>query len=663
MATQAHAYVNITNKTGGNAQILLFHNNSTNATQQNSWAAAPDQTVGPLIAFFETGWNAGDAYDWWSVLVHVKDGPAPGYYINSGTTFYPYWKECQLQDSDANREMTFAVSTTAFNVNLHSGSCAAEGMTKLAPYHPITHVFVVMLENRSFDSMFAMSGIKGITAATTNNFNEYKSKNDPAPKMYFVQKSAPLSLPTDPGHEFLDVVEQLGGEGAQHKWKPGGPFPPINNSGFVANYATTTDELTGLPPEADFGDVMACFATPNQLPALYQLATEFGLCDMWHSSLPGLTWPNRFFLHGASSAGMDANPTTDQIEKWETGLGFIYPNGSIYEALYRAGIKYRFYNDTTGGDVLGQSLYSDHPELGSVFGAVPQVTTLMGVTFSQVYSLSQFADDLKLPYPYPYTFIEPHYGNVRDNTYEGGSSEHPMDNVYGGEHLLAAVYSAIRNSPYWNTSLLIVTYDEHGGLFDVVQPKPGDAQPPDDNPPPGYNVNGFKFDMYGVRVPGLLVSPLIPKGTVDHTVYDHTSVLKTLEDMWGLKPLTKRDAAATNVLKYVSLKTPRTDCPTSLNLPAPALAPPRPPITAEERARLDALPIPQSGNLVNALYTLKKTEIELSEKTPPELAAIHTRFALIKTRGDAEAYAREVLAKVQAAQEASKITFPIPRHP
>ena len=85
--------------------------------------------------------------------------------------------------------MTFAVSATEFDVILSSGTCT-RGMTKLAPAAPITHVFVVMLENRSFDSMFAMLGIKGITAATASNFNEYKNK------MYFVQRSAPLGLPT-----------------------------------------------------------------------------------------------------------------------------------------------------------------------------------------------------------------------------------------------------------------------------------------------------------------------------------------------------------------------------------------------------------------------------------------------------------------------------------
>lgn len=647
MATQRTATVNITNNTGGNARILLYHENSTNGTQRGSWTATPGQTVGSLTAYFESGWDAGEALDWWSVLIHVTDGPTSGFYISSGTSTEPFWKECQFQDSDEGQTMTFAVTTTEFDVNLHSGTCKG-GMTKLAPGAPITHVFVVMLENRSFDHMFAMSEIKGITAATTKNSNSYKGKTYP------VQNGAPLSLPTDPGHEFLDVVEQLGGEGAQDKWKNGGPYPSINNSGFVANYATTTDELTGLPPAKDWGDVMACFHTPNQLKTLYQLATEFALCDQWYSSLPGLTWPNRFFLHGASSSGMDANPSTSQIEKWEIpGFGFRYPKGSIYDALNKAGIPYRFYNDTTGGHVLGQSLFSDDPSKGSVIGAVPQVSSLHGVELTEIYSLGQFGSDLQGPYPYPYTFIEPHYGNVRNNTYEGGSSQHPMDDEYGGEHLLAAVYTAIRNSPYWGTSLLIITYDEHGGLYDSVAP--GKATPPGDKPyPVDYNENGFLFDLYGVRVPGILVSPLIPRSVVDHTLYDHTSVLKTLEELFGLNPLTKRDASANSVLKTLSLKTPRTDCPTTLNVPTPRFMAAKTPMTVEKRAQLDALPLPESGNLVNALHTLKKAEIELSGRTPPEIAAAHARVATIRSRGDAEAYALSVLEKVRSAKEQRK---------
>ena len=507
----------------------------------------------------------------------------------------------------------------------------------------ITHVFVVMLENRSFDSMFAMSGIKGITAATTKNSNSYNGKT------YYVQSSAPLSLPTDPGHEFLDVVKQLGGQSAV--WQPGAPYPPIDNSGFVANYATTTDELTGLPPEQDWGDVMACFNTPTQLPVLYQLATEFALCDQWYSSLPGLTWPNRFFLHGASSCGMDANPSNTRIVGWELD-GFVYPNGSIYDALNKKKvIPYRFYSDFKD-DRYRQSLFSDDPSKGSILGAVPQVTSLKGVSLLDIYSLGQFASDLQGDYPYPYTFIEPHYGNVGDNTYEGGSSQHPMDNVYGGEHLLKAVYEAIRNSPYWDNSLLIITYDEHGGLYDSVAPGP--ATPPGDPPNPDYITYGFPFNLYGVRVPGILVSPLIPKGMVDHTLYGHTSVLKTLEELCGLDPLTKRDAAANSVLKTLSCKIPRTDCPTTLNVPTPGFMAARPPMTAEKRAELAARPLPESGNLVNTLRTLKKAEFELSERTSAEIDAIHSNFKGIQTRGDAEEYAKSVWEKVRRAKEQRK---------
>jgi phospholipase C len=395
---------------------------------------------------------------------------------------------------------------------------------------------------------------------------------------------------------------------------------------------------------------MACFATPTQLPVIYQLATEFAICDRWFSSLPGPTWPNRFFVHGASSSGLDDSPSTAQMAKWETVAGFQYPNGSIYDALRKAGIPYRLYNDASPS---GLSLYSDDPQNGSPVGAVPQVSALSGVTLLDIDSLSHFAADLQGPYPYPYTFIEPHYGDLTGGTYRGGSSQHPMDDVYGGEHLLASVYAAIRNSPYWNTSLLIVTYDEHGGFYDSVAP--GAAPAPGDNPNYGYNKYGFNFELYGVRVPAVVVSPLIPPGTVDHTVYDHSSVPKTVEQLFGLPPLTQRDAAANSVLPLLSLTTPRTGCPTSLNSPAPLLKSADPPMAVEERASRDTEPVPQSGNLAGALQNLMKTEIELSGQTPPEIAAITSRFEAIQTRGQAKAYVASVMEKVAIARQQRKV--------
>jgi phospholipase C len=228
-----------------------------------------------------------------------------------------------------------------------------------------------------------------------------------------------------------------------------------------------------------------------------------------------------------------------------------------------------------------------------------------------------------------------------------------MDDVYGGEHLLAAVYAAIRNSPYWSSSLLIITYDEHGGLYDSVAP--GAAPAPGDNPNYGYNRYGFDFTRFGVRVPAVVVSPLIPAGTVDHTQYDHSSVLKTVEQLFGLAPLTQRDAAASGVEHLLSLSTPRTDCPLSLNSPAPLMMAKKAPLTDEESAVRDMQPVPRTGNMVGTLQVMRKTEIEMSGGTPPERAAIQARFDAIQTRGQARDYIASVMERVGSARKAAKI--------
>lgn len=639
MATQKSAVIHLTNKTDGHAWVLLFHNNSTNGTQRGNWHAAPGETVGPLNVHFETGWRSIDVLDYWSVLLHVRDGSHAGFYVTSGSDLDRYWTECQLESTDAEQPVTLSVDTSNFDISLRSGGCKAS-MTRIAPSARITHVFVVMLENHSFDNMFAMSGIPGIKAATTSDSNSYDGRT------YNVQSGAPLSLPTDPGHEFDDVLEQLAGQHAEYP--AGGEYPTIKNSGFAANYATSTTEGP-KPPSQDVIDIMACFETRTQLPVLYHLATEFALCDQWYSSLPGPTWPNRFFIHGASSSGLDDSPTKFEMAEWEVpGEGFEYPNGSIFKALSDAGIPYRLYNDSTGFPAF-LSLYSDDPNKGSPVGAVAQVSALSGVTLLDINSLKTFATDLQGPYPYPYTFIEPHYGDVTGNTYAGGSSQHPMDDVYGGEHLLKSVYEAIRSSPYWDTSLLIITYDEHGGLYDSVMP-PGDAPAPGDSHSGGYGRHGFTFKQYGVRVPAIIVSPLIPKGKVDHTVYDHSSVPKTLEQLWGLKPLTSRDAKANDVLHLLSKKKPRR-CPTSLNSPAPLLLARKAPLSAEERSDVDAQQLPDSGNLIGTLGVLKKTEMELSNGTTVESQAAKDRFDALQTRGHARAYAASVMEKVGIAQQ------------
>lgn len=409
---------------------------------------------------------------------------------------------------------------------MNAPSPAASGLDQI-----VQHVFVLMLENRSFDHLFALSGIAGIVAASGANANVHQSVR------YAFGGGAPAQMPTDPGHEFGDVLEQLCGAGA--RFERGSPYPPIDNSGFVSNYATSRTE--GPPPDSrDIGDVMRGVDVRTQCPALYTLATEFVLCDGWHASMPGPTWPNRFFVHAASAGGLDHSPTTAEIYGWVGLHGFEFPRGSIFDLLGKP--HYR--------------LYQDHD--GDPRGRIPQVASIRGISFTDVDDLAHFEADLAAGYTARYTFIEPCYGDIVHGTYVHGSSQHPMDGLAAGDQLVARVYRAIRNSPLWDRSLFVIVYDEHGGFYDSV--RPGPATPPNDGAAATLNANGFGFDVYGVRVPALVVSPWVARGVVDHTTYDHSSVPATLERLFGLPPLTDRDRGANDLLPLIT-QTCRQDCP------------------------------------------------------------------------------------------------------
>lgn len=300
----------------------------------------------------------------------------------------------------------------------------------------IQHVFVLMLENHSFDHLLAMSGIPGINAATTSDTNKIGDQ------VYHVQDGAPASMTTDPGHEFADVALQLSG----------------GNKGFAQSYATSISEGTGTPTADHVGDIMACFNTSAQLPVIAQLAREYAVCDQWYSSMPGPTWPNRFFVHGASSACLDRSPHTLEEVEWESHVhGFAFEHGSIYQALTTAGHQWRLYSDM-------HNRYRS-PSDWQDGGWIPQVSSLRGISIFDVHPLDSsrqsipwadnFVRDLQGDYPYAYTFIEPNFGKSFFDkqppwpgpTYKDGSSQHPEDDPYGGECLIKAVYEAIRNSP------------------------------------------------------------------------------------------------------------------------------------------------------------------------------------------------------------------------
>jgi phospholipase C len=353
---------------------------------------------------------------------------------------------------------------------------------------------------------------------------------------------------------------------------------------------------------------------------------------------------------GGSSAGLDDSPHWWETGAWESGLGIEYENGSIFDLLKSKGLAYRLYNDF-GND------YAE--DTGDDTGSLAIVSGLDHITMTDVHFFSGFSDDINQQYPWQYTWIEPNYGDAVGD-FTGGSSQHPQDSLLGGEKMLAALYNDIRSSPYWPTSLLIVTYDEHGGYYDHVAPPA--ATPPGDKPwwgSPGEN--DFDFSQYGVRVPAVVVSPLIPGGTVDHTLYDHTSILKTIETLYHLPSLTKRDAGANAVVSLLSLDQPRANTipqfivssgtstigTTGSNTSSKKAVP-------DPALELDTAPLPEKGNIHGFLQIAAKTDYELSDRSEATRAAIIARVKSIQTKGDARAYIREVLEKVKSAKATAK---------
>jgi len=444
--------------------------------------------------------------------------------------------------------------------------------------HPIRHVFVLMLENRSFDHLFGLSGIPGIDAATAANACPL-----PGGAAISFSGGAPATMPTDPGHEFGSVVEQLCGPGVT--FPPTHIYPPISNRGFVASYARTFK--TPTPARADVAYIMAGVDTPVQAPAIDRLAKNYVLCDKWFSSLPGPTWPNRFFVHGASSAGLEHSPTAPDIALWETLSGFRYPNGSVYDRLGNG--NWRLYQDKSG----------------PISGQIPQVGALHRINGGDVKDLDRFAADLAGGYTYAYTFIEPAYGDLIANSYQRGSSQHPRDGLAAGDRLVARIYNAIRQSPLWPQSLLLITYDEHGGFYDHCAPPVAPA--PADNPPPGHNKSGFDFTRYGVRVPAIVVSPWVAKGAVDSVTRDHASVAATLTSLFGMAPLTQRDRAAASLSSLLKpAARPDADCPASITGATDPIAPAAQPIAIANAAQ----PVPEGSNLQAFLYVVRKAHAE-----------------------------------------------------
>ncbi len=377
----------------------------------------------------------------------------------------------------------------------------------------IEHFVVLMLENRSFDHMLGFSGIPGIDGLTGAESNP-----DTTGEPVKVSNNAQYigDYEPDPGHELFDVNVQIF---SNQQAAPGAAQPM---QGFIQNYFQVCND----PNRAK--DVMKCFS-PQTLPNLTYLAQHYAVCDRWFSSVPGPTLPNRSFAHAATSMGSAVGPP------------FLGNLRTIYPVLNQQQVTAKIYYQDFTMALTFKELLGDQTKF---FGLYDDF-------------LNECKDAQALP---NYCFIEPRYN--ADDT--GGAHEpadqHPDHDVRDGEALVHDVYVALTSNPeLWQKTVLLVVYDEHGGLFDHVAP-PACLNPDGQNSadPP------FDFTRLGVRVPAVMASPYIKPGTVigsaDNTFYDHSSIIATARKLflpdWQNTFLTNRDKNAATFDHVLNLATP-----------------------------------------------------------------------------------------------------------
>jgi phospholipase C len=396
----------------------------------------------------------------------------------------------------------------------------------------INHVVVLMLENRSFDHMlgYLYAAQNNVSPLTNQPFEgltgaeQNPDGNGGTVDVYPITSSTPNAyfMPgADPGEGYKATNDQLWGSTTAPA-----AGTPAAMTGFVTDFAYTlgwqaTDPSWSVLPGTTASMIMGCF-TPDALPVLSALATGYAVCDHWFASVPTETMPNRAFTCAGTSMGqVDDNTKT-----------FSAP--SIFAALGSAGQTWAIYG------------YDQRPLTADTF---TDVATAAGGAIGLFTDFQAAAAAGTLP---NFTFLEPSWPST-------GNSQHPNYNVALGEQLIHDVYEALRSGPGWAQTLFVLTYDEHGGCFDHVPP-PWGATPPDSAEEQPYD---FGFDRFGVRVPTVLISPLIAPGTVyrtsGSTPLDHTSILATVEQRWNLQPLTARDAAAPAFGGVLTLATPRED--------------------------------------------------------------------------------------------------------
>jgi phospholipase C len=472
------------------------------------------------------------------------------------------------------------------------------------PLAGVQHIVQLMLENRSFDHMLGLlyAGRSGPNGQPFEGLLGSESNNDSSGQpvtVFPINTSSPGAyfMPgADPGEGYANTNVQLFGTG-----KPPDP-PTATMTGFVTNFdaAITYDQRSGMSVESGTtaSSIMGVFP-PSALPVLSGLARGFAVCDHWYSSVPTETYPNRAFACAATSQGHMNDATSS------------FTVQSIFGLMTAHNVGWKIYG------------YDAEP---LTRGNFPDTMDAPEANFGKFPNFQADAAAGQLP---AYAFLEPSWGST-------GNSQHPNYDVALGEAFILQVYQAVRNGPGWASTLLIITYDEHGGCYDHV-PAPAGATPPDSV----IGEFGFDFTRFGVRVPAVLVSPLIPAGTIYRvpdggTPIDHTSVLKTIEQRWGLPALTARDAAAPGLGGVLTLATPRTDDPMA-GVTAPTSSGQNP--AAGEVSHLLSLQAQQVSELQVPVSHLLNAPLLANQHTPADyqnyIAARTDTWQTARAEGDA----------------------------
>jgi phospholipase C len=254
--------------------------------------------------------------------------------------------------------------------------------------------------------------------------------------------------------------------------------------------------------------------TGTQLPFYYSLASHFPIGDRYFSSVMGQTYPNRRFLIAATALGDVATNSTGISSK-------DAPNGTIFDRLETYNITWKDYYPDLPTAALFLPEYSAHVHDG------------------RLAPINQFLADAAAGQLPQFSLVDPY----TDFSEEDGD-------ISIGEAYAARIIGAVLASPNWSKTAMFLVYDEHGGWYDHVPPRPivrPDSVPPEITVPPDQPG---AYDFTGFRVPCVVISPFAKRNFVSHAVHEHTSLLKFVETKWNLPAMTYRDANAPDMLEF-----------------------------------------------------------------------------------------------------------------